>query len=135
MRVGGDGCGDDPGAAWSLLIGPGSGVRVLIVLKPIDFRKGATGLAALVQAEIKADPFSGTVFVFRAKRADRVKLVYWDGSGLCLFAKTLEEGRFRWPRVENGAMRMTPAQLGALIEGLDWMRVHADDITPPISAA
>jgi len=117
------------------LIGLGSGVRVLIALKPVDFRKGASGLAALVQAEIKADPFSGTVFVFRAKRADRVKLVYWDGTGLCLFAKTLEDGRFRWPRVENGAMRMTPAQLGALIEGLDWMRVHADDIAPPISAA
>jgi transposase len=117
------------------LIALGRGVRVLIALKPVDFRKGATGLAALVQAAIKADPFSGTVFVFRAKRADRVKLVYWDGTGLCLFAKTLEDGRFRWPKIEDGAMRMTPAQLGALIEGLDWMRVHADDTLPPTSAA
>ena len=68
-------------------------VRVLIALKPIDFRKGAQGLAALVQSEIRADPFSGAVVIFRAKRADRLKLVYWDGTGLCLFAKTLEEGR------------------------------------------
>jgi transposase len=117
------------------LIALGRGIRVLVALKPVDFRKGATGLAALVQAEIKADPFSGTVFVFRARRADRVKLVYWDGTGLCLFAKTLEDGRFRWPKIEDGAMRMTSAQLGALIEGLDWMRVHAEEVVPPKSAA
>lgn len=116
------------------MILPGPGVRVLVALKPVDFRKGATGLAALVQAEIAADPFSGAVFVFRAKRADRVKLVYWDGTGLCLFAKTLEDGRFRWPKIENGVMRMTSAQLGALIEGLDWMRVHSIDIAPPTAA-
>jgi transposase len=117
------------------LIGPSSGVRVPIALKPVDFRKGASGLAALVQAEIKADPFSGTAFVFRAKRADRVKLVFWDGTGLCLFAKTLEDGRFRWPKIEDGSMRLTPAQLGALIEGLDWMRVHAEDTTAPTASA
>ena len=84
---------------------------------------------------IKADPFSGTVFVFRAKRADRVKLVYWDGTGLCLFAKTLEDGRFRWPKIEDGVMRLTQAQLGALIEGLDWMRVHAEDTAAPTASA
>ena len=117
------------------MILPGRGVRVLIALKPVDFRKGANGLAALVQETIKADPFSGTVFVFRAKRADRLKLVYWDGTGLCLFAKTLEDGRFRWPKIEDGAMRMTPAQLGALIEGLDWMRVHAEDTATPTASA
>ncbi len=104
-------------------------------MKPVDFRKGASGLAALVQAEIKADPFSGTVFVFRAKRADRIKLVFWDGTGLCLFAKTLEDGRFRWPKIEDGSMRLTPAQLGALIEGLDWMRVHAEDTAAPTASA
>lgn len=117
------------------MIALGRGVRVLIAMKPVDFRKGASGLAALVQAEIKADPFSGTVFVFRAKRADRIKLVFWDGTGLCLFAKTLEDGRFRWPKIEDGSMRLTPAQLGALIEGLDWMRVHAEDTTVPTASA
>jgi transposase len=106
------------------LIALGRGVRVLIAMKPVDFRKAANGLAALVQAAIKADPFSGTVFVFRAKRVDRIKLVFWDSSGLCLFAKTLEGGRLRRPKIDDGAMRLTPAQLGALIEGLDWMRVQ-----------
>ncbi len=71
-----------------------------------------------------ADPFSGTVYVFRARRADRIKLIYWDGSGVCLFAKRLEDGKFRWPKVEDGVIRLTAAQLSALVEGLDWRRVH-----------
>lgn len=108
-----------------------SGVRVLIATSPVDFRKGMDGLAALVQDTLKADPFSGAIFVFRAKRADRVKLICWDGTGLCLFAKRLEEGSFRWPRIENGTMRLMPAQLSALLEGLDWTRVRALDVTVP----
>lgn len=117
------------------MIALGHGIRVPVALKPVDFREGASGLAALVQAESKADPFSGTVFVFRARRTDRLKLLFWDGTGLCLFAKTLEDGRFRWPNVVDGSIRLTPAQLGALIEGLDWMRVHADDATVPTAIA
>src|SRR5881398_3276594 len=70
-------------------------------------------------------PFSGTVYVFRAKRADRVKLVFWDGTGVVLVAKRLEEGQFRWPKVQDGVMRLTAAELSALLEGLDWKRVHA----------
>jgi hypothetical protein len=66
-------------------------MRVMVSTRPVDFRKGAEGLAALVREEMKSDPFSGVVYVFRAKRADRVKLVYWDGTGVCLFAKQLEE--------------------------------------------
>ena len=80
------------------MIGLGGAVRVMVATKPVDFRKGAEGLAALVREEMKSDPFSGMVFVFRAKRADRVKLVFWDGTGVCLFAKRLEDGKFRWPR-------------------------------------
>ena len=72
-----------------------------------------------------ADPFSGAVYVFRAKRADRVKLIFWDGTGVCLFAKRLEDGAFRWPNVQDGVMHLTAAQLSALLEGLDWRRVHA----------
>jgi len=68
------------------------GVRILIATRPIDFRKGMDGLAAVVKEHLRADPFSGTIFVFRAKRADRVKLIVWDGTGLCLFAKRLEQG-------------------------------------------
>ena len=113
------------------MIGLPSGVRVLIATSPVDFRKGMDGLAALVQATLKEDPFAGAIFVFRAKRADRVKLICWDGTGLCLFAKRLEEGSFRWPRIENGTMRLTPAQLAALLEGLDWTRVRALDVPAP----
>lgn len=106
------------------MIGPSGSIRVLVATKPVDFRKGAEGLAALVREAMQADPFSGTVYVFRAKRADRVKLLFWDGTGVCLFAKCLEDGEFRWPRVQDGVMRLSAAQLQALLEGLDWRRVH-----------
>jgi transposase len=68
------------------VIGPTGAVRVMVATKPVDFRKGAEGLATLVREAMTADPFSGTVYVFRAKRADRIKLIFWDGSGLCLYA-------------------------------------------------
>ena len=89
------------------MIGPEGAVKVLVATKPVDFRKGAEGLAALVKAEMRADPFSGAVYVFRAKRADRIKLIFWDGTGLCLYAKRLEDGQFRWPKVQDGTMRLT----------------------------
>ena len=78
-------------------------IRVLMATKPVDIRKGMDGLAALVKEHLNADPFSGVIFCFRAKRADRVKLIFWDGTGLCLFAKRLEGGKFHWPRIEDGA--------------------------------
>lgn len=117
------------------MIGPTGAVRVMVATKPVDFRKGAEGLAALVRDVMQADPFDGAVYVFRAKRADRVKLVFWDGTGVCLFAKTLEDGQFRWPRVENGVMRLSAAQLSALLEGLDWRRVlqAKDTVVPHLS--
>ena len=114
------------------MIGPSGTVRVLVATKPVDFRKGADGLAALVRDTMGADPFSGAVYVFRAKRADRVKLVFWDGTGVVLVTKRLEEGAFRWPRIEDGVVRLTAAQIAALLEGLDWTRVHAArEITAP----
>ncbi len=113
-----------------LLVPPGP-VRVLVATKPVDFRKGMDGLAALVKEQLNADPFSGVIFCFRAKRADRVKLVFWDGTGLCLFAKRLEGSKFYWPRIEDGVMRLSAAQLAALIEGLDWMRVRARRVSIP----
>ena len=93
------------------MIVPPTGIRVLVATKPVDFRKGMDGLAALVQEELKADPFSGVIYVFRAKRADRVKLLFWDQTGLCLLAKRLEGGQFRWPAIQDGVMRLSPAQL------------------------
>ena len=92
------------------------------------------GLAAIVENELKLEPFSGVIYVFRAKRADRVKLLFWDGTGVCLLAKRLEGGTFRWPKVEDGVMRLSPAQLSALLEGLDWSRVHARRVVRPTAA-
>lgn len=106
------------------MIGPGTDARVMIATRPVDFRKGPDSLAALVAAEFGGDPFSGALYVFRAKRADRVKLIWWDGTGLCLMAKRLEQGGFKWPCIQDGVMRLTAAQLATLIEGLDWRRVH-----------
>lgn len=113
-----------------MIIPPGP-VRVLVATKPVDFRKGMDGLAAFVQEHLKADPFSGIVYVFRAKRTDRIKLLMWDGTGIVLVTKRLEQGKFRWPRIEDGVMRLTPGQLTALIEGLDWTRVHAPRVRTP----
>jgi transposase len=117
------------------VIGPTGAVRVMVATKPVDFRKGAEGLAALVRETMGADPFSGAVYVFRAKRADRIKLVFWDGTGVVLVAKRLEDGEFRWPKVQDGVMHLSAAQLSALLEGLDWRRVHAirDTRVPAIS--
>ena len=116
------------------MIMPPTGVRVLIAIKPVDFRKGMDGLAAYVQEAFKADPFSGVIYVFRAKRADRVKLLFWDQTGLCLLSKRLEDGKFRWPKVQDGVMRLSPAQLSALLEGLDWSRVHMRRAARPTAA-
>jgi transposase len=108
-----------------------NGVRALVATKPVDFRKGLDGLAALVQEHLRLDPYAGTVFVFRAKRSDRIKLLVWDGSGLVLVYKRLEGGRFQWPKSDDGIMRLSPAQLSALLEGLDWRRMHARRVARP----
>jgi transposase len=107
------------------------GVRVLVAARPVDFRKGMDGLAAVAKETLAQDPFSGTVLVFRAKRADRVKLLFWDGSGLLLVSKRLEQGVFKWPPIVDGVMRLSAGQLAALIEGLDWTRVHVPRVARP----
>jgi transposase len=83
------------------MIGPTGAVRVLVATKPVDFRKGADGLAALVRETMGADPFSGTVYVFRAKRTDRIKLVFWDGTGVVLVTKRLACLRHARPRRQS----------------------------------
>lgn len=92
---------------------PSQGVRILVATKPVDFRKGHDGLAALVQSTLAEDPFAGTVFVFRAKRADRMKILFWDGSGLVMAYKRLEESTFIWPAIRDGAMTLNRAQFEA----------------------
>ena len=126
----GNGGGDHRRAEGGQVIGPTGAVRVMVATKAVDFRKGAEGLAALVREVMQVDPFDGAIYVFRAKRADRVKLVFWDGTGVCLFAKRLEDGQFRWPKIEDGMMRLSAAQLSALLEGPDWRRVRGAKDTP-----
>ena len=97
-----------------------AGVRVYLAMGPTDMRKGFDGLSVLAQDTLKQDPFSGHLFVFRGKRGDLVKILYWDGQGFCLFAKRLEKGRFVWPITKEGSVTLTPAQLSMLLEGIDW---------------
>lgn len=87
-----------------------------------DLRRGFTGLSALVQTALEQDPFAGHVFVFRGRRGDLIKVLWWDGDGLCLFAKRLERGRFVWPHAESGTVSLTRAQLSMMLEGIDWRR-------------
>jgi transposase len=113
------------------MIVPSGAVRVLLATRPVDFRKGMDGLAALVRESLGSDPHSGVVYVFRAKRADRVKLLVWDGTGLVLVTKRLEKNSFRWPRISEGVMRLSSSQLCGLLEGLDWTRVRAVRVPAP----
>jgi transposase len=106
------------------------GTKVFLACRPIDMRSGFNGLAAKAQQVIGQDPFSGSLFVFRSKRGDYFKAIYWDGSGLWLLAKRLEKGRFVWPPVVDGAMTLSPAQLAVLIEAMDWRRTVTPE--PPI---
>jgi transposase len=101
------------------------GTKVYLACHPVSMRHGFDGLAAQVQQMLQADPFSGQMFLFRSKRADYLKVLYYDGSGLCLFAKRLERGRFVWPPIVDGGMVLTPAQLALLIEAMDWRRTVA----------
>jgi transposase len=103
---------------------------VLLAARPVDFRKGAHSLAALAAEVLGADPFSGAVLVFRSRRADRVKILVWDGSGLVLVWKQLEGGAFRWPPVVDGVVRLTPVEFAALFDGIDWRRVQATRAIP-----
>jgi transposase len=102
------------------MMGLPAGTRVWLAAGVTDMRRGFDGLAALVQTQLAAQPFSGHVFVFRGRRGDLLKLLWWDGQGLCLFAKRLERGRFIWPSASTGAVALTPAQLAMLLEGIDW---------------
>jgi transposase len=112
-----------------------AGIRVLVASRPVDFRRGADSLAALVREQLKHDPFSGTIFIFRSKRADRLKILAWDGSGLVLFWKRLEQGAFRWPPISDGMMRLSPSQLAARVDGMDWSRLHARDVPRPTATS
>ncbi|HEY0420503.1 MAG TPA: IS66 family insertion sequence element accessory protein TnpB [Acetobacteraceae bacterium] len=108
-----------------------SGVRVLVWSQPVDFRRGMDSLAALVQMTLRADPFAGDVFVFRSRRSDRVKLLVFDGTGLILVTKRLEEGRFLWPPPGEGMVRLSAVQLSVLLAGLPWDRLRSRAVVRP----
>jgi len=102
------------------MIGVAAGARIWLAVGRTDMRKGFDGLAMQVQQVLEDDPFCGHLFVFRGRRGDLIKVLWFDGQGLCLFAKRLEKGRFVWPSPADGKVTITPAQLGMLLEGIDW---------------
>ena len=99
-----------------------SHTKIWIAAGVTDLRRGFTGLSALVQTKLEQNPLSGQVFIFRGRRGDLVKLIWFDGDGLCLFQKRLERGRFIWPQATEGSVSLTRAQLSMLLEGIDWWR-------------
>lgn len=104
------------------MIGPGRNVRVYLACGVTDMRKGIEGLMTIVQSSLHQKPASGSVFAFRGRRGDRIKLLYWDGQGFCLYYKILEKGLSPWPSAKDGTARLTSAQLAMLWEGIDWRR-------------
>ena len=102
------------------MIGPPPGTRVYLACGVTDMRRGFDSLSAQVESVLSLDPYSGAVFIFRGRRGDLLKALYWDGQGLVLYAKRLEKGRFVWPQTKEGTVSLTAAQLSMLVEGIDW---------------
>ena len=118
-------------------LAPLGGTRIWLAAGPTDMRKGFDGLARIVEEKLQRDPFGGQLFVFRGRRGDLIKALFWDGQGMCLYAKRLERGRFVWPKAEDGACVVSPAQLSMLLEGIDWRmpeRTTASEIASPTAA-
>jgi transposase len=109
-----------------------TGTRIWIAAGVTDMRRGFDGLSGQVQTVLNEQPFSGHVFAFRGRRGDIVKLLWWDGDGLCLFSKRLERGRFIWPKADSGTVSLSRAQLSMLLEGIDWRRPERT-FTPQIA--
>jgi transposase len=110
------------------MISVAPGTKVLLACQPVSMRLGFDGLSALVAHVLQDDPFCGHVFIFRGKRADYLKILTYDGNGMCLFAKRLEAGKFVWPPIVEGKMLLTPAQMALLIEAMDWRRTVAPEL-------
>jgi transposase len=104
------------------MIGVPAGTQVWLVAGVTDMRRGFDGLAAIVQSKLASNPYGGHVFVFRGRRGDRIKVLWWDGDGLCLLCKRPERGHFVWPQAESGSVHLSAAQLSMLLEGIDWRR-------------
>ncbi len=97
-----------------------SGVRVWLAAGVTDMRRGMNGLTLRVQEAMGRDPYAGDLFVFRGRRGNLIKVLWHDGLGTSLYAKRLERGRFIWPSPADGVVPISSAQLGYLLEGIDW---------------
>jgi transposase len=116
------------------MIGTQSDLKVVLVTGPIDFRAGVNRLVSLVANALHKDPYCGHVFVFRSRRADRLKLIHFDGSGMILMTKWLEGGKFAWPPIEDGMIKLTRAQMTLLLGGMDWRRLEENPVRKPTMA-
>ncbi len=106
-------------------------LKVVVAAQPVDFRKSVHTLSALVSEALRANPYCGDVFVFRSKRSDRVKLLAWDGSGMVLVTKWLQQGGFTWPPIHDGVVHLSATQLAMLVDGLDWTKVSPKSVRQP----
>ena len=113
------------------MITPTENFRVFLATEPVDFRKGMDGLAAHVAQAFNLDPFSGAIYVFRSRRADRLKIVVWDGTGLVLILKRMSGGRFVWPKATAGTVTLSRIQFEALFAGVDWRAVQPTAVRRP----
>ncbi|MDT8328313.1 MAG: IS66 family insertion sequence element accessory protein TnpB [Roseovarius sp.] len=113
------------------MITPAGNFRVFLAAEPVDFRKGMDGLAGYVASHFDLDPFDGAIYVFRSRRADRLKMIIWDGTGLVLIMKRLNGKRFIWPKPQSGPINLTKVQLDALFEGIDWRNITSSQTRKP----
>ena len=104
------------------MIGPPGGAQIWLVAGFTDLRKGFDSLSALIQNQLTESPFTGDVYIFRGRRGDKIKVLWYSQDGLCLFYKRLSEGKFVWPQASSGTVGMSVAQLAMLLEGIDWRR-------------
>jgi transposase len=116
------------------MIIPAQGLRIVLAVRPVDFRCGHDALAGLVQNTLGLDPHSGLIVVFRSKRMDRLKILLWDGTGIVLIYKRLGEGGFVWPQIGDGVLQLTRVQFEALFDGLNWKRVGERIMAAPAAA-
>ena len=109
------------------MISPSPSTRIYLACGATDMRKGFNGLAVLAQQVLRKNPHSGALFAFRGKRGDLVKLLWYDGQGMCLFSKRMDRGKFVWPVTKTGKVHLSSAQLSMLLEGIDWRRPERTD--------